>query len=55
MASTATAFLGIIPVSQLNGEVTMPQPIITNNKMSATSLFCMKNLMLLFSIIKVIR
>ena len=50
MASTATGLLGKNPVSQLKGALTVPQPIKRTNNKTATSLFSIKNLMLLFSI-----
>src|SRR6056297_580897 len=50
MASTATGSVGKKPVSQLKGALTTPQPTNRASSRTATSLFSMRNLMLLFSI-----
>ena len=50
MASTATGFLGIPAISQSNGAVEIPHPMNSVNNNTATNLFSIKNLMLLFSI-----
>ena len=49
IASTATGLLGKNPVSQLKGAFTVPQPIKRTSNKTATSLFSIRNLMLLFS------
>jgi hypothetical protein len=55
MASTATGLLGKNPVSQLKGALTIPQPKKRTSSNRATSLFSIKNLMLLFSMILIIK
>ena len=50
MASTATGSFGKKPVSILNGAFTVPHPTNKTSNITATSLFSIKNLMLLFSI-----
>lgn len=55
MASTATGSLGKKPVSQLKGALTVPQPIKMMSNRTATNLFSIKNFMLLFSMLLIIK
>ena len=55
MASTATGFRGKLPVSQSNGAVDIPQPKNKANNKTATNLFSIRNLMLLFSIVLIFK
>ena len=55
IASTATGLLGKNPVSQLKGAFTIPHPKKRKSNNTDTSLFSIKNLMLLFSIVLIIK
>ena len=50
LLETATGLLGKKPVSQLKGALTVPHPTKRTSSRTATSLFSIKNLMLLLSI-----
>lgn len=55
MASTATGLLGKNGMSQLKGAFTVPQPTKSESNKTDTSLFSIRNLMLLFSIVVIIK
>ena len=55
MASTATGLDGKKPVSQLKGAFTIPHPMNRTSSNTATSLFSIRNFMLLFSISLIIK